>query len=127
MALFVSLHLASLLEVVAALNRKMTPIYQCVGIGDCKERLAVTYCKTVMLMDSSTAVDRWNFLSLVICMTGCGVSFGCVNICHVPTLNFYLCLLQTLNSQSHEVHKTLHFVPLAPACVVSKPNPLFRV
>ncbi|KAG0559333.1 hypothetical protein KC19_10G097500 [Ceratodon purpureus] len=25
---------------------------------------------------------------------------------------------QTLNSQSHEVHKTLHFVPLAPACVV---------
>ncbi|CAM6105144.1 unnamed protein product [Calypogeia fissa] len=25
---------------------------------------------------------------------------------------------QTLNSQSHEVHKTLSFVPLAPACVV---------
>ncbi|XP_024391066.1 protein POLLEN DEFECTIVE IN GUIDANCE 1 isoform X4 [Physcomitrium patens] len=25
---------------------------------------------------------------------------------------------QTLNSHSHEVHKTLHFVPLAPACVV---------
>ncbi|KAG6547013.1 hypothetical protein Mapa_011630 [Marchantia paleacea] len=27
---------------------------------------------------------------------------------------------QTLNSQSHEVHKTMAFVPLAPACVVMR-------
>jgi hypothetical protein len=29
--------------------------------------------------------------------------------------------LQTVKSQSHEVHKTLQFVPLAPACVVCTP------
>ncbi|OAE20634.1 hypothetical protein AXG93_154s1080 [Marchantia polymorpha subsp. ruderalis] len=31
---------------------------------------------------------------------------------------------QTLSSQSHEVHKTMAFVPLAPACVVCDENPV---